>query len=198
MSTVALNSTSSSVPLLDLGAQHAAIQEELMDAIRGVCSSHKFILGPQVARLEREIATYCHSEFGVGVSSGTDALLVALMALNIGPGDEVITTPYTFFATGGTVARLGARPVFCDIERATFNLSPGSVMQFIDEQCSLQDGQLINDRTGGRVKAIMPVHLFGQMADMDALMEVARRNELRVIEDAAQAIGAETDSGQRA
>jgi dTDP-4-amino-4,6-dideoxygalactose transaminase len=198
MSSVAINSTELSVPLLDLGAQHVAIQEELMDAIRMVCSSYRFILGPRVALLEREIALYCQCEFGVGVSSGTDALLVALMALNIGPGDEVITSPYTFFATAGTVARVGARPVFCDIDPDTFNLSPARVAQFIDEHCSFQDGQLINRATGGRVKAIMPVHLFGQMAEMDALMELSRENQLRIIEDAAQAIGAETEQGQRA
>jgi dTDP-4-amino-4,6-dideoxygalactose transaminase len=197
MPTVAMSSPAA-VPLLDLGAQHSAIHEQLMDAIRAVCSSHRFILGPQVALLEREIALYSQCEFGVGVSSGTDALLVALMALNVGPGDEVITTPYTFFATGGTVARTGARPVFSDIDPGTFNLSSARVAQFIDEDCSLRDGILINRTTGGRVRAIMPVHLFGQMAKMEPLMDLARENGLRVIEDAAQAIGAETASGQRA
>src|SRR3954470_685362 len=144
MSTVAISSPAA-VPLLDLGAQHSAIHEQLLDAIRAVCSSHRFILGPQVALLEREIAVYSQCKFGVGVSSGTDALLVALMALNLGPGDEVITTPYTFFATGGTVARLGARPIFCDIDPVTFNLSPATVANFVHQNCTLQHRRLIND-----------------------------------------------------
>ncbi len=132
------------------------------------------------------------------MSSGTDALLLALMALNIGAGDEVITSPFTFFATAGTIARTGARPVFCDIEPETFNLSPAAVQDFIDEHCAVQDAQLINRTTGGRVKALMPVHLYGQSADMDPLMAIARRHGLKVIEDAAQAIGTEYKNGARA
>src|SRR5689334_9130953 len=189
---------SQGVPLLDLKLQYQPLQKEIQAAIEKVCASQAFILGPATRELEAAVAAYCQCRFGIGVSSGTDALLVALMALNIGPGDEVITSPYTFFATAGTVARVGARPVFCDIDPDTFNLSPARVAQFIDEHCSFQDGQLINRATGGRVKAIMPVHLFGQMAEMDALMELSRENQLRIIEDAAQAIGAETEQGQRA
>ena len=132
---------------------------------------------------------------GIGVSSGTDALLLALMALEIGAGDEVITSPFTFFATAGTIARAGARPVFCDIDPQTFNLSPAAVQTFIDDHCAVQGERLINRATGGRIKALMPVHLYGQSADMDPLMAIARRYGLKVIEDAAQAIGTEYKNG---
>ncbi len=186
------------VPLLDLQAQHAPIEAELMDAIREVCRTQRFILGPQVELLEKQVAQYSSCRFGIGVSSGTDALLVALMALGVGPGDEVITTPYTFFATGGTIARLGARPVFCDINPRTFNLSVSSVEAFIRDQCEKRDGKLINRKSGSVVKVLMPVHLFGQMACMGPLMELARQHGLRVVEDAAQAIGSELSDGQRA
>jgi dTDP-4-amino-4,6-dideoxygalactose transaminase len=186
------------VPLLDLKAQFAQIRAEVMPAIDQVCASQHFILGQQVAALEEEVARYCGASAGIGVSSGTDALLLALMALNIGAGDEVITSPFTFFATAGTIARTGARPVFCDIEPETFNLSPAAVQDFIDEHCAVQGAQLINRTTGGRVKALMPVHLYGQSADMDPLMAIARRHGLKVIEDAAQAIGTEYKNGARA
>jgi dTDP-4-amino-4,6-dideoxygalactose transaminase len=186
------------VPLLDLNAQHAPIEAELMEAMRQVFKSQRFILGPQVELLEKQVAQYSNCQFGIGVSSGTDALLVALMALGVGVGDEVITTPYTFFATGGTIARVGARPVFCDIDPKNFNLSPEKVETFIRTQCVYKDERLINRNTGGVVKALVPVHLFGHMADMDSLMELARTYGLRVIEDAAQAIGAELSNGQRA
>jgi dTDP-4-amino-4,6-dideoxygalactose transaminase len=186
------------VPLLDLKAQHAPIEAELMEAVREVVRTQRFILGPQVELLEKQIAQYSNCKYGIGVSSGTDALLVALMALGVGPGDEVITTPFTFFATGGTIARLGARPVFCDINPRTFNLSVAAVEDLIREQCFERDGRLINRKTGGTIKALMPVHLFGQMACMGPLMEIAQKHRLRVIEDAAQAIGAELADGQRA
>ncbi len=186
------------VPLLDLKAQYATIEKEVLEVIREVCASQMFILGANVDRLEKEIAKYSQCGFGIGVSSGTDALLVALMALDVGPGDEVITTPYTFFATGGTVARVGARPLFCDIDPATFNLSPQSVAQLIAELGELRSGQLYNRRTGGRIKVLMPVHLFGQVADMDPLMAIAKANGLKVVEDAAQAIGSEYRGGVRA
>jgi dTDP-4-amino-4,6-dideoxygalactose transaminase len=132
------------------------------------------------------------------VSSGTDALLLALMDLGIGPGDEVITTPFTFFATAGTIARTGARPLFCDIDPVTFNISPAAVQAFIDGHCTEQGDRLINRATGGRVRAMMPVHLYGQCADMDPLMAIAHRHGLKVIEDAAQAIGSEYQGGRRA
>ena len=137
------------------------------------------------------MAAYCASAAGVGVSSGTDALLLALMALGVGAGDEIITSPFTFFATAGTIARLGARPVFCDIDPVSFNLSPQAVSDFIDQHCRVQGSQLLNRATGGRIKGLMPVHLYGQSADMDPLMAVAKQYNLKVIEDAAQAIGTE-------
>src|SRR6202522_1524304 len=179
------------VPLLDLKAQFAQIRAEVMPVIDQVCASQHFILGAHVHALEEEIARYCGASTGIGVSSGTDALLLALMALNIGAGDEVITSPFTFFATAGTIARSGARPIFCDIDPQNFNLSPAAVQSFINDHCVTQGDRLINRATGGRIKALMPVHLYGQSADMDPLMAIARQHHLRVIEDAAQAIGTE-------
>src|SRR5271168_2893085 len=185
------------VPLLDLKAQYAQIRAEVLPVIEQVCASQRFILGEHVLGLEAEVARYCAAAAGIGVSSGTDALLLALMALEIRAGDEVITSPYTFFATAGTIARLAARPVFCDIDPATFNLAPAAVQDFIDRQCVVRAGQLINRSTGGTVKALMPVHLYGQSADMDPLMALANEYRLKVIEDAAQAIGTEYKSGVR-
>lgn len=185
------------VPLLDLKAQFAQIRAEVMPLIDQVCSSQQFILGEHVRGLEEEVARYCGAPFGIGVSSGTDALLLALMTLGIGAGDEVLTSPFTFFATAGTIARAGARPLFCDIEPHTFNISPSAVQTFIERECMASGDGLVNRSTGGRIKAIMPVHLYGQSADMDPLMEIARRHRLKVIEDAAQAIGTEYKNGAR-
>jgi dTDP-4-amino-4,6-dideoxygalactose transaminase len=186
------------VPLLDLKGQYAPLRTEIERAIREVCDSQRFVLGPRVAQLEAQVAAYSAAQHGIGVSSGTDALLVALMALDVGPGDEVITSPFTFFATAGVVARLGARPFFCDIDPATFNLSPAAVTAAIAEQCDVDGDRLVNRRTGGVVKALLPVHLYGQLADMDAFCALARRHRLAVIEDAAQAIGAALADGRRA
>jgi dTDP-4-amino-4,6-dideoxygalactose transaminase len=186
------------VPLLDLKAQFSQIRAAVMPVIDQVCAGQHFILGEHVRALEEEVARYCAASAGIGVSSGTDALLLALMALGIGAGDEVITTPFTFFATAGTIARSGARPVFCDIEPVTFNLSPAAVQTFIDDNCAVHSGTLVNRASGGRIKALMPVHLYGQSADMDPLMAIARRYGLKVIEDAAQAIGTEYKDGTRA
>jgi dTDP-4-amino-4,6-dideoxygalactose transaminase len=186
------------VPLLDLKPQYLALKADIDAAIARVCESQYFILGPAVKELEAAVASYSQCARGVGVSSGTDALLVALMALEIGAGDEVIAPSYTFFATAGTIARLNARPVFCDIDRDTFNISPQAVQRFIDTSCELRDGVLVNTRTGGKVRALMPVHLYGQLADMPALLAIAERYNLRVIEDAAQAIGAADAAGRRA
>jgi dTDP-4-amino-4,6-dideoxygalactose transaminase len=179
------------VPLLDLKAQFAQIRSEVMPLIEQVCASQQFILGAHVRAFEEASARYCGASEGIGVSSGTDALLLALMALGIGAGDEVLTSPFTFFATAGAIARTGARPVFCDIEAATFNLSARAVQTFIDTRCESRGTDLIDMSTGGRIKALMPVHLYGQSADMDPLMAIARRYGLKVIEDAAQAIGTE-------
>jgi dTDP-4-amino-4,6-dideoxygalactose transaminase len=169
------------VPLLDLKAQYATIRDEIRAAIDRVADSQHFILGPEVEALEREVAAYSQCEFGIGVSSGTDGLLVALMAIDLKPGDEVITTPYTFFATASAVARLQAKPVFVDIDPLTYNIDPSRIEAAITE----------------RTRAIIPVHLYGQVADMKPIMEVARRHNLTVIEDAAQAIGSE-EAGRRA
>jgi len=179
--TTAAPRKSQAVPLLDLKAQYAAIREEIREAIDRVAESQHFILGPEVEKLEKEVATYSQCEFGIGVSSGSDALLVALMAIGLKAGDEVITTPYTFFATAGAVVRLGARPVFVDIDPLTYNIDPAAVEAAITE----------------KTRAIIPVHLYGQMVDMNPLMELARRHNLYVIEDAAQAIGSEYE-GRRA
>jgi dTDP-4-amino-4,6-dideoxygalactose transaminase len=186
------------VPLLDLKLQYRDLKGEIQAAIEKVCASQHFILGPQVRELETKVAGYSQCRYGIGVSSGTDALLVALMALEIGAGDEVITSPYTFFATAGTIARAGARPLFCDIDHDSFNLSPAALQSLIEERCELRGRDWVNRRTGGRIKALMPVHLYGRLCDMDALMASARRLGLQVIEDAAQSIGAEDGAGKRA
>ncbi len=169
------------VPLLDLKAQYRAIKPEVDAAIAEVMQSQHFILGPKVAECEAAIARYCGCLHGVGVSSGSDALLACLMAEEIGPGDEVITTPYTFFATAGAIARVGAKPVFVDIDPDTYNLDPAH----------------LETNVTGNTRAIIPVHLYGQMVDMDPVMWVAEKYRLVVIEDAAQAIGAE-HKGRRA
>ncbi|HWP34036.1 MAG TPA: DegT/DnrJ/EryC1/StrS family aminotransferase [Thermodesulfobacteriota bacterium] len=169
------------VPLLDLKAQYATIREEIRAAVDRVLEAQRFILGPEVEALERELAAYTGVAHAVGVSSGTDALLLALTALDIGPGDEVLTTPYTFFATAATIHRVGATPIFADIDPRTYNLDPDAL------EAALRDRLA----RGGRVRAILPVHLFGLPAEMGRIGALARRHGLAVIEDAAQAIGAE-------
>jgi dTDP-4-amino-4,6-dideoxygalactose transaminase len=186
------------VPLLDLKGQYAPLRAEIETAIHEVCNEQRFVLGPRVAELERQVAGYCQTKHGLGLSSGTDALLLALMALDVGPGDEVITTPFTFFATAGVVARLGARPFFCDIDAATFNLDPAVVERAVAERCELKGDRLVNRATGGALKALIPVHLYGQMADVDAFAKIARQYRLAIVEDAAQAIGATLADGRRA
>jgi dTDP-4-amino-4,6-dideoxygalactose transaminase len=184
------------VPLLDLKPQYQSLKTEIDAAIARVCDSQYFILGPEIRQLEAAVAAYSQCAYGVGVSSGTDALLLALMALGIGSGDEVITSSYTFFATGGTIARTGARPIFLDIDPVSFNLAPDLLRDFLERQCERRSTDLVNRATGGKVRALMPVHLYGQLANMDALMLLARDFGLRVIEDAAQAIGSADAGGK--
>jgi dTDP-4-amino-4,6-dideoxygalactose transaminase len=186
------------VPLLDLKPQYLALKPELDAAMLRVAASQHFILGPAVRELEQKVAAYCGARHGLGLSSGTDALLIALMAYGYGPGDEVVTSPYTFFATGGTIARTGARPVFLDIDPATYNLRADLVERFLEKDCERRADQVYDRQTGGRVRAIMPVHLYGQCADMDALAALAERFGLALIEDAAQAIGSECPGERRA
>jgi dTDP-4-amino-4,6-dideoxygalactose transaminase len=186
------------VPLLDLKGQYAPLRAEIEQAIHEVCDEQRFVLGPRVADLEAKVAAYSGTKHSLGVSSGTDALLLALMALEIGPGDEVITSPFTFFATAGVIARLGARPFFVDIDPVTFNLDPDALRMAVTSRCELRGNGLVNRATGGPIRALMPVHLYGQMCDLDALQGIARQFHLAVVEDAAQAIGSALPDGRRA
>ncbi len=162
------------VPLLDLTRQYRSIKSEIDQAVMDVLEHTKFIMGPEVLAFENDVANYCGTKYGVGVASGTDALLIALRACGVKMGDEVITSTFSFFASAGVISRLGARPVFVDIEPQTWNLNPA----------------LLEDAISDKTKAIMPVHIFGQCADMDPILEIARKNDIFVVEDAAQAIGA--------
>ena len=171
------------IPLLDLQPQHKQIREEVLAEIVRVVDSQKFILGEDVKKLEAEIASYCGTKYAIGCASGSDALILALMALEIKPGDEVLTTPYTFFATAGAISRVGAIPVFVDVEEATFNIDP----RLMEKTLAAHP----------KVRAMIPVHLFGGCADMDPIMEIARARGIPVIEDAAQSIGSEY-KGRRA
>ena len=169
------------VPLLDIPLSYQEILADVEKNISEVIQSGWFILGPVVAELEQQIADYCGAKYAVGVSSGTDALLISLMAAGVGEGDEVITTPFTFFATAGSISRLGAKPVFVDIEPETFNIDPNQ----------------IESKITNKTRAILPVHLYGQCAEMDSILKLAKKNNLTVIEDAAQAIGSKY-KGRRA
>ena len=170
------------VPLLDLTAQHKPIRKDILRAIERVIDKNSFILGEEVKVLEESVAAYCQARYGIGVSSGTDALLISLMALGIGADDEVITTSLSFFATAGSITRLGAKPIFVDINPATLNLDPVKIKLAITS----------------KTRAVIPVHLYGQCADMDPILAIAADHELAVVEDAAQAIGAEYRDGRRA
>jgi dTDP-4-amino-4,6-dideoxygalactose transaminase len=176
------------VPLLDLKKQYHSIKEEILTVAEEIFESQYFILGPKVEALEKDIAGYCSSKHALGVSSGTDALLISLMAVDIASQHTVITTPYTFFATAGSIFRTGATPIFADIDLDTYNMSPEGLESVIT---SMTDNEL------ARLKAVIPVHLYGQCADMDPILKIAKEYHLVVIEDAAQAIGAEY-RGQRA
>lgn len=170
-----------SISLINLTAQYATIREEVRAAVDRVFETQHFVLSSEVTALEEEIARYCQTQFAIGCASGSDALLLALMALDVGPGDEVVTTPFTFFATASAITRLGARPVFVDIDERTFNINP----------------ELVEKAITPKTKAIVPVHMYGQCAEMDPLLEISRRSGVPLIEDTAQAIGAE-DRGRRA
>ncbi len=175
MNSTLSESTKVRVPLVDLKRQYYSIKEEIDSAIQDVLENQSFILGPQVKEFEKLFASYCNTKHAIGVSSGTDALLLALKSLGIGNGDEVITSPFTFFATVGSICNTGATPVFVDIDPESYNIRP----------------DLIKKRINKNTKAIIPVHLYGQCADMDPILEIAKEYNIKVIEDAAQAIGAE-------
>ena len=170
------------VPFLDLKAQYKTLKQEIDKKILGVVESQKFILGSEVTELEKKIASYTETKYAIGVSSGSDALIVSLMALGIGKDDAIVTTPFTFFATVGAIIRVGARVVFCDIDKKTYNMNPDSLEDVIKVE--------IKKQSSSRVRAIIPVHLYGQCADMAPILASAEKYNLSVIEDAAQAIGA--------
>ncbi|MFH5806231.1 DegT/DnrJ/EryC1/StrS family aminotransferase [Alienimonas sp. DA493] len=170
-----MSSSPTPVPFIDLQAQHATIRTEVMEAVSRVFESQAFVLGEEVSSFEADAAEYCDARHAIGCASGTDALLLALMACGVGPGDEVITSPFTFFATAGSIHRVGATPVFVDVEPDGFNIDPEAIEDAITE----------------RTKAIMPVHIFGQTAEMDPIWRIAQKHDLHIIEDAAQSIGAE-------
>jgi dTDP-4-amino-4,6-dideoxygalactose transaminase len=171
------------IPMLDLKAQYQSIKDEVDRKILEIVASQRFILGSEVEQLENEIAAYIGVRSGIGVSSGTDALLTAFMALGVGKGDAVITTPFTFFATVGTIFRLGAKAIFCDIEPRTFNMDPSKLADVLEKECRRQKNH--------RIKTIVPIHLYGQCADMSPILSLAHEYHLSIVEDGAQAIGAE-------
>jgi dTDP-4-amino-4,6-dideoxygalactose transaminase len=181
------------VPFFDLRRQYLPLREEILSGIAAFCDRQNFILGPQVEELERKIADLVGAAYGVGTSSGTDAQLLTLMALGIGPGDAVLTTPFTFFSTAGCISRVGATPIFIDIEADTFALSAERLNEFLQKSCArTEDGIKAND--GRRIRGVIPVHLFGLCGDLQSVVELAAQWDLPVIEDAAQAIGAEYPS----
>ena len=177
-----MNNPISSVPLLDLKAQYATLKKEIEPVVLEVCASQYFIGGPKLKDFEKNVAEYCQAKYALGVSSGTDALILALMALDIKPDDEVIVPVYSFFATAGCVSRLNAKPVFVDIDPVTYNI----------------DSSRIEKAITSKTKAIIPVHLYGQLANMEEIKRIAQKHNLFIIEDAAQAIGSADDKGRRA
>jgi dTDP-4-amino-4,6-dideoxygalactose transaminase len=180
------------VPLLDLQAQYASIKSKVRAAVDEVLESQRFVLGAQVAALEEEIAELCGVRHAVGVASGTDALLLSLKALGVGPGDAVITVPFTFFATAGAIVNLGAWPIFVDIENAGFEMNPEALSSFLARECifNLTTRKVVHKASNTIIKAVVPVHLYGQCADMDEILAVAQSHELQIVEDACQALGA--------
>ncbi len=180
------------IPLLDLKAQYVTIREQVRAAVDEVLETQRFVLGPQVAKLEAEVADHCGVPYATAVASGTDALLISMKALGVGPGDSVVTVPFTFFATAGAIVNLGARPLFVDIEESSFNMAAGQLSELLSRECEYDPSlrRLTHRRSGTIVRAIVPVHLYGQCAEMDAILEAGRRYQLPVVEDACQAIGA--------
>src|SRR5947209_2799592 len=175
------------VPLLDLSEQYRALGDSIREAINDVLRSGHFILGPKVDAFERAMCAYCDMPHAIGVSSGTDALLAILMALGIGRGDAVITTPYTFFATAGCIARVGARPLFADIDPETYNICPSAIEECLEKNCQMDSaGAWKTKKSGEKIRAIIPVHLFGLCCEMGAIREISERFQLHLIEDAAQ------------
>jgi dTDP-4-amino-4,6-dideoxygalactose transaminase len=186
-------SGASKIPFLDLVTPHAELKDELCEVFTTVLETAGFIGGPMVQGFEQVFAQYCEAAHCVGVSSGTDALRFALIAAGVGSGDAAVTVPNTFIATTEAISQAGARPVFVDIDEATYNLDPEKLRTYLETQCDRdpKTGSLVDRKTGGRLKAIIPVHLYGQMADMDTILELAKKYDLFVIEDACQAHGAE-------
>ena len=184
------------IPFFDLHRQFEALRTEILDDLAQVCESQAFILGPKVAELEERIAAFSGAKFGIGTSSGTDAQLLLLMGLGIGPGDAVITTPFTFFATAGTVVRVGAKPLFIDIDPATLNFSVAKLEEFLTTECAADESG-VRTRDGLNVRAVIPVHLFGLCSDLAGLRRLCDQWKLTLLEDAAQALGALFPDGNR-
>lgn len=178
------------IPIVDLRAQYAAIRDEVRRAIDEIAESQQFILGPAVARFEKQMAAYLGCAHAVGVASGSDALLLALMALDVGPGDAVVTTPFTFFSTVSSITRLGAKPLLVDIDSDKYSLSATAVERFLSERGKTRDGVAIDTKTGRPIKALLPVHLFGECCAMNQFVTLAQKHRLHIVEDVAQACGA--------
>jgi dTDP-4-amino-4,6-dideoxygalactose transaminase len=185
------------VPLLDLSQQYATLAEPIRAQIEEVLSTQNFILGPKVAAFEAAIADYCGAPHAIGVSSGTDALLAVFMAMGLGPGDAVVTSDYSFFASAGCIARVGATPVFIDIDPVTYNLSTAALEQYLTDSCRHDDDGSVRTPKGDKVRAIVPVHLYGLCCEMEPILEIAARFQLEVVEDTAQALGSEYQLGGR-
>lgn len=181
------------VTQLDLTTQYYLIKKEINTAIESVLESGIVINGKNVKKIEDDLALYSGTKYGIGVANGSDAIYITLKSLGIGPGDAVISPPFTFFATAGSIVRTNATPIFIDIDSQTYNLNPVKLQEFIDTKCKFNDriGKLVNRQTGQPIKAIIPVHLYGQMCKMDEIMDIAHKYNLKVIEDCAQSIGSE-------
>ena len=183
------------VPLLDLSQQYRTLAEPIHEAIDAVLASQRFILGPKVNAFEKAVSDYCNAPHAIGVSSGTDALLAILMALGIGRGDAVVTTPFAFFATAACITRVGAKPLFVDIDPSTYNISASALQEHLEKNCRTDSKGELTTPGGEKIRAILPAHLFGLCCEMDVIQEISERYHLDVIEDAAQAIGAEYQLG---